>query len=188
MRCPMGIPSRTHTTAGSSPGFSIGTSTEASSLARESGSTSSSSILTPVPETTYRFLFAPSAAGSKTTFPPFSSEILRILTPCPPSAQDEALGETAVLPPNVPQTTFTEQPSPSTTGMSQRQTVFTEFSPFFISSGRLIMICVMSLGFLSSWFARGYISSCWYFDEAQTHWTSPNPNLPSMPSVSKWSM
>ncbi len=31
------------------------------------------------------------------------------------------------------------------------------------------MICVMSLGFLSSWFANGYISQCSYLDEADTH-------------------
>lgn len=43
------------------------------------------------------------------------------------------------------------------------------------------------MGLRPTWSASGYISSCSYFEDALTHWTSPNPNLPWMPSVSKWS-
>ena len=66
-------------------------------------------------------------------------------------------------------------------------TVATEFSLFFIEIGRFTNICVMSLGFLSSWSARGYISLWLYLDDAWTHWASPFPNLPHVPAWSKWS-
>ena len=98
------------------------------------------------------------------------------------------MGDSADAPPKSPQNTSASHPSPWTTDTSSFQTVETWFPLFFISRGRLIMIWVMSLGLRSSWFARGYISQCSYFDEADTHWASPNPNLPSILSVSKWSI
>ena len=152
-----------------------------------SASTGTPMMTASFPDTKYRFLAAPSRAGSITSSEPGSIENLIILTPLSPWDQDSEPGDVAETPPKLPQMTLAVHPSPDAFFTSEAHTVLTEFSPFFISLGRFSIICVMSLGFLFSWSARGYISQWLYLDEAQTHCTSPNPNLPSIPMLSKWS-
>ena len=130
---------------------------------------------------------APSIAGSTLSTAPGSSWNLTILTPFSLRAHVPGDGDSADSPPKEPHRTTASQPSPRTTGTSSLHTVATEFSPFFLSRGMLIMIWVMSLGFLASCSTRGYISQWLYLDEAITHWASPNPNLPWAPLWSKWS-
>ncbi len=126
-------------------------------------------------------------AGSTLRTAPGSSWNLTILTPFSLSAHVPGEGDSADSPPKDPHRTVASHPSPRTTGMSSLHIVVTAFSPFFLSRGMLIMIWVMSLGFLPSLFTSGYISQWLYLDDAMAHWASPNPNLPWVPLWSKWS-